>query len=163
MPGVPGAGGPAPKRQRRNRSKLAIEPIEVEAGGSAAAPEADPAWHPIAAGIYRSLAESAQSALYEPSDWAAAALLAESMSRELSPQPAVTKDGEVVMVSRPPRGSSMAAWQKALTALLVTEGDRRRARIEVQRPANDEERPADFTTLDDYRRRLRGFDDDPAG
>lgn len=162
MTGVPGAGGPVPKRQRRNRSKPAIAAVEVEACGSAAAPEADPAWHPIAAGIYRSLAQSAQSQLYQPSDWAVAALLAESMSRELSPQPVVTKDGEVTMVSRPPRGSSMAAWQKALTALLATEGDRRRAWIEVQRPASDEERPADFTTLDEYRRRLRGFDD-PAG
>ncbi len=159
MPGVPGAGGPAPKRQRRNRSKLAIEPIEVEAGGSAAAPEADPAWHPIAAGIYRSLAESAQSALYEPSDWAVAALLAESMSRELSPQPVVKKDGEVVMVSRPLRGSVVSAWLKALTALLATEGVRRRARVEVQRAASDEDSSGDFTTLEDYRRRLHGSDD----
>ncbi len=121
-------------------------------------PEPDPEWHPVAARIYRSLAQSAQSQLYQPSDWAVAALLAESMSRELSPQPVVMKDGEVVMVSRPLRGSVVSAWLKALTALLATEGDRRRARVEVQRAASEEDSSGDFTTLEDYRRQLRGAD-----
>jgi len=89
-----------------------------------------------------------------------AALLAESMSRELSPQPVVMKDGEVVMVSRPLRGSVVSAWLKALTALLATEGDRRRVRVEVQRPASEQDdEPAEFTTLEQYRRRLGGADD----
>ena len=63
--------------------------------------------HPAARRWFESLAESGQSAFYEPSDWATAYVLAETMSRELRPRVVgVTKDGDVIKLKprRKPRG-----------------------------------------------------------
>jgi hypothetical protein len=108
----------------------------------------------VAARWFRSLAGSGQAQFYEASDWAAAVVLAESMSRELNPQPVVTKDGDVTMVSMAPKAASVAAWLKGMSALLATEGDRRRAAIELERTAT-EEANGDVSWLDDARLRLR--------
>jgi hypothetical protein len=107
---------------------------------------------------YLSLEESGQARYYEPSDWAAAYLLAESMSRELKPQPIVDAAGKVHRVAMPPKAASVAAWLKGMTSLLVTEGDRRRAALELSRPKPDggEGGGADVTHLDDVRARLGG-------
>lgn len=67
-----------------------------------------------------SLAGSGQARFYEPSDWQTARYVAESMSRNLSAG----------------RFSSQhfAAVMSAMTDLLTTEGARRRARLELDRP-----------------------------
>lgn len=121
------------------------------------APLADPEWHPVAAAWFASLADSGQSRFYEPSDWATAVVLAESISRELKPQPLVIgvgKDAVLEMVSMPPKAASVAAWLKGMTALLATEGDRRRSALELHRPAGNGEEASDVTWLDDARARL---------
>ncbi|MEX2408861.1 MAG: hypothetical protein WD489_07120 [Rhodovibrionaceae bacterium] len=102
--------------------------------------------------------KSGQSRFYEESDWATAYLLAEAISRELKPQPiGNTEDGEVVYASLPPKGASLAAWLKAMSSLLVTEGDRRRARLELQAPSEvDPQEEAAVADLDEYRKRLGG-------
>jgi hypothetical protein len=157
MPGVKGAGGPPPKRsdQRRRTNEPAKPTIKAPTSGSVEIPAADETWHPVALQWYRSLARSGQSAFYTESDWATAYTVAESMSREFSPQPIVDKDGGVTMVSLPPKGASLAAWLRAMTALLVTEGDRRRAGLELHREPAVEEANADVSELDEYRSRLR--------
>lgn len=104
---------------------------------------------------FESLARSGQSAFYEPADWATAVVVAESMSRELKPQPVVVAGGEVRMVELPPKAASVAAWLKGMTALLATEGDRRRALMELQRPKPGGEDGVDVSWIDDARRRLR--------
>ena len=124
-------------------------------------PAASKDWHPIARRWYRSLAESGQSAYYEPSDWATAHLIAESISRDLKPQPIGVhpETGKAVMATIPMKGASLAAYLKAMTALLVTEGDRRRSRVELERPVTgDEEESGDVSWLDDARARLRAAD-----
>lgn len=161
-----GERGPVPKRsdQRRRTNKPAKPvtkaPSKRAAKGSAPKTSAthrpDPKWHPVAKRWFSSLARSGQSAFYEPSDWAAAFVIAESISRELHPQPVVDGDGNVTMVSFPPKGASLAAWLKGMSSLLVTEGDRRRASLELQRPGAGEEASADVSELDEYRRRLQG-------
>jgi hypothetical protein len=83
-------------------------------------PEPDPNWHDIATDWYLSLRESGQAAFYEPSDWAMARYAAELMSRGLSSD-------------RPPNGQYVAALNSVMTSLLTTEGDRRRARMELER------------------------------
>lgn len=121
-------------------------------------PPPDPQWHPVAAQWFESLVRSGQSAFYEPSDWAMAVVVAEAMSRELHPQPVVVGNGpgaRVEMLVLPPKSASIAAWLKAATALLVTEGDRRRLSMELQRPVA-EKGDDDVAWLDDARRRLRG-------
>jgi hypothetical protein len=100
-------------------------------------PGPDELWHPIATDWYLSLRESGQAAFYEPSDWAMARYAAELMSRGLSSD-------------RPPNGQYVAALNSVMTSLLTTEGDRRRARMELERkPAVPQ--LASVSPLDSYR------------
>jgi hypothetical protein len=119
-------------------------------------PPASKDWHPIARDWYRSLAKSGQQEHYQQSDCATAYLIAESISRDLKPQPIGVhpETGEAVMATIPMKGASLAAYLRAFTALMVTEGDRRRARVELERgqPQPDESVP----NLDDFRDRLSG-------
>lgn len=154
-----GTRGPAPKRsdQRRRENKPSQEIVEVYGAAQVERPRVNSQWHPVAKRWFESLAFSGQSRFYEPSDWAAAYVLAESISRELKPQVVgVTDEGEAVRAHVPPKGASLAAWLKGMTALLVTEGDRRRASVELQRPITDsDEGDGDVSWIDDARRRLR--------
>lgn len=156
MTGVPGSGGPVPKRSSQRRRSNSPDTVTAETAGATGSPEADPSWHPVAVRWFESLADSGQSTFYEPSDWATAWVVAESISRELSPQPVIDKDGNVTMVSFPPKGASLAAWLKAMTSLMVTEGDRRRARLELERTSTVGEVAGGVSELDEYRRRFAG-------
>lgn len=155
-----GTRGPAPKRsdQRRRRNAPARPVKSATASTKRGRPPVDAKWHPIVKRWYLSLEASGQSKFYEPSDWALAAILAESMTRELTPQPLhdaagrpiLDAKGKPVMVARPPRGAALAAWLKGMSALLVTEGDRRRLMIELEvpgAPAAAGDQPAPVTDL----------------
>lgn len=103
----------------------------------------DGRWHELARDWYRSLADSAQSQFYEPSDWQTARILAELLSRAL-------KSGKVT-------AALIERWQIGATELLTTEGARRRVRMEIERPREGgEEATADVSDLELYRARLRG-------
>lgn len=157
MPGVKGAGGPPPKRQsQRRRVNKPEMPIETAKDGELVVPRAKRTWHPIAKLMYASLAKSGQSVFYTSSDWAAAYVMCESMSREFKPQPIAVGD-EVVMVELPPKAAAQTAWSKTLSGLMATEGDRRRLRLELVRQGQAEEPPHDdgVSELDEYRRRLQ--------
>lgn len=163
MPGVPGAGGPPPKRseQRRRRNEPAAgEPTQLDVDAEVIIPDADPDWHPVAAQWFESLKSSGQRHFYASSDWATAFVIAESISREMKPQPVTIGSGEdrvTEMVSVPPKGASLAAWLKGMTALLVTEGDRRRAAIELRKPkADGDEEAGSVSSLDAWRSRTDG-------
>jgi len=144
MTGAP--RGPVPKkdaeRRRRNKATDGGDSIEVQIvnldevlAGEVEIPAADSKWHPIARQFYDSLASSGQAIWLEPSDWSVAYILAESLSRDLNPQPIGINEetGKPVMATVPLKGSSLSAYLKAFSALLVTEGDRRRLRIELER------------------------------
>lgn len=124
--------GPVPKKdgQRRRRTEPAKGPATVAPGKPVTMPPPDPAWYPPMARWYESLAASGQSEFYASSDWMTAWVAADSMSRELLPQPLVV-DKEIRMVSLPPKAATFAAWLKACSALMATEGDRRRLRLEL--------------------------------
>jgi hypothetical protein len=168
MPGVPGAGGPVPKRsdQRRRRNKESKPESVQVAAPLPAVPVAAKGWHPVARAWYESLGKSGQAVFYEPSDWATAYLLAESMSRELKPQFVGMRTGfdeqgretsDPVIETLPMKGASLSAYLKAMTALLVTEGDRRRASLELDRaPVKKPADGSDVAELDAYRRRVAG-------
>lgn len=156
MPGVPGAGGPVPKRsdQRRRQNKPAV-PITRGRAEEVEIPEADENWHPVARRWFDSLARSGQSFYYQDSDWATAVLIAESMSRDLKPQVVgITEEGEPVRAVIPLKGASLSAYLKAMTVLLVTEGDRRRLRLELERNDEPQESGSEVTELDSFRSRL---------
>lgn len=134
-------------------------PVLTGTARAAKMPPADEKWHRIARRWYDSLAESGQSEFYESSDWALAQIVAESISRDLKPQVVGVNEetGEPVMAVIPMKGASLGAYLKSMTALMVSEGDRRRAGIELKRAAPEAE-PEDpkVAVLDEYRQRLSG-------
>ena len=146
--------GPIPKRseERRRENKPSTPLDKVDAVGPVAIPKANPKWHPVAKRIYESLKSSGQWQFYEASDWAAAYLLAESLSRDLK----VKVVGEDILSGKkfrdyePLKGASLAAYLKGFAALGVTEGDRRRMGIEIDRKPQKPELAA-VTVMDEYR------------
>lgn len=139
MTGAP--RGPVPKKEaeRRRRNDDGVELIKINLdeliAGEVEVPAADPNWHPIATHFYESLQKSGQAIWLEPSDWSVAYILAESLSRDLKPQFVGMSEetGEAILMTIPLKGSSLSSYLKAFSALLVTEGDRRRLRIELER------------------------------
>lgn len=141
------ARGPAPKRdgQRRRANEPAGGMAEtVVMAGAVERPEADSSWHPVMVRWFESLGDSGQSVFYEPSDWAFAWVTAEALSKDLHAGDSIP-------------GSVMSAFHKACSLLLVTEGDRRRARLEIERGAVDSgELPENVSKLDEYKAKLSG-------
>ena len=134
-----GDRGPVPKRdgERRRRNKAETATTKVEMAGKVEAPDVDPTWHQIAADWYVSLRDSGQSRFFEPSDWAAARLVAHDLSRHL--------------VNKRPSSQWFAAVWSAMADLLTTEGARRRVRMEIERkPDADEGDLASVTPIDRY-------------
>jgi hypothetical protein len=117
-----GARGPVPKRSdqrvRRNKPDVAVE--KVETIGVVAVPELgfdDP--HFLTVDLYRSLSESAQARFYEPSDYQIARSVLHFLDQQFK-------------ASRP-SGQMVQSLFSQLTDLLLTEGARRRVRLEVER------------------------------
>ena len=139
MAGVPGKGGPVPKRsdQRRRRNKDNGEVVKVVSDGEVRGPDLKGQHCAVAKRFYEGLRRSGQAQFFEPSDWAAAELAVLAID-------AFVKRPSAVMLS---------SINSAMSNLLVTEGDRRRVRMELERPAEDEE-TADVSWIEDARRRL---------
>lgn len=135
------SSGPAPKREdervRRHEPAVATTRVNVVEliQNDVEIPVPNVEWHPIASMVFESLTGSAQCVYFEPSDWAAAYLLCESISRDLRPQVIAYDEIEhkVVKATKPIRGSNLTAYIKMMTNLLMTEVDRRRAGIEIER------------------------------
>lgn len=139
------ANGPAPKRTTQVRRRNKKDPVDtfVVAGKVEIPPAAD-GWHELAKDWYESLKLSGQAKYFEPSDWRAARILAEVMTKNL----------------RAKRFSAQlfqSVWS-AMGDLLSTEADRRRVRMEIEReldkPADDGD--SEVAHLDAYRRRVAG-------
>jgi hypothetical protein len=149
-----GEHGPIPKRseERRRRNKPESPAETVEVAGTVEMPPAPRGWHAIARGLYESLQDSGQSKFFEPSDWQAAYLLCESLSRDLKPQAVGVSlvTGKILKARQPLKGASLAAYLKAFSALGVAEGDRRRMGIEISR-RTDKPSLAPVTVMDEYR------------
>ncbi|WP_367572169.1 hypothetical protein [Streptomyces globisporus] len=139
-----GTRGPIPERSeaRRRRNKPDGPDLVQASSGPPEEipdlPEPDPLWHPIAADWYLSLRESGQSAFYEPSDWQMARYAAHVMS-------------QVLLSERGPNGQLVAALNSVMSSLLTTEGDRRRARMELERKKPAGAQLASVSPLDSYR------------
>lgn len=117
-----GTRGPIRKRsdQRIRRNKDEFPTEVIEAFGPVEIPPLDfPDPHPIVQDLYRSLSESAQSRYYEPSDWQYARL--------------ALHFADLLLKSDKPNGQILATVNQMLTSLLVSEGDRRRVQLEIER------------------------------
>lgn len=117
-----GSRGPVPKRsdERIRRNKDEVEITKIDAAGQVDQPPLDlddP--HPMIVDFWDSLGESAQSRFYEPSDWQFARFT-------LHFADGLVKSGR-------PSSQMLAAVNSALNDLLVSEGQRRRVRMEIER------------------------------
>lgn len=132
---------PIPKRSdQRRRRNLASAVDTVTMSEPVVVPElALTDVHPLAADMYESLKSSGQSQYFEPSDWQRARLMCEMLSRLLYA-------GKL---------SSMlyTAIQQDMAALLMTEADRRKLRLEIDRGAADTSaEDAKVSQMDSYRK-----------
>ena len=140
-----GTRGPVPARstQRRRRNTNPDGAVSRSKGAAKVVrPEADEDWHPLAQAYYKALAGSGQSAYFEPSDWAHAMVSCEILSRTLSA-------GRL-------SAQLYAAWTGDTQRLMVTEGDRRRLRLELDRPGAkaDPDKEAGVASMSEWRERL---------
>lgn len=141
--------GPIPKkdaeRRRRNKtpdsgentSAIPAEVVNLDEtiGGPVEIPVADPKWHSIAKQIWEAQQKSGQALWMEPSDWSMLYLLCESISRDLKPQVVGIDEteGKPILAAIPLKGASLNAYLKGFANLLMSEGERRRLRIELER------------------------------
>lgn len=113
--------GPIPKRSEERIRRNKVEGLEkVAVIGTVRRPPLDmPDAHPVTVDLYRSLSDSAQSRFYEPSDWQYAKFCMHFVDN-------ILKQGR-------PSAQLLAAVQTMLADLLVSEGARRRVRLEIER------------------------------
>ncbi|MFC4334075.1 phage terminase small subunit [Salininema proteolyticum] len=140
-----GERGPVPSRDtdlaRPRSRKGASETAATKAEGLPSfVPDPDPDWHPIARMLWDSLPDSGQSRFYQQSDWAFAYSICDDISH--------------FKRTKKRSGQMLTAIYSAMSSLLVTEGDRRRVRIELE---TDEDDTADTAVIaiEDYKRRLK--------
>lgn len=131
-----GARGPVPKRdEERVRRNIPEDPtVTVKMPGAVTVPDLGDVshlgeTHPIVVEMYDSMRESASVKYFEPTDWQFARLTLYTLNQELI---SAQHNG------RPVGAMKLTAINQMLSALLLTEGDRRRARLEIERaPSGD--------------------------
>lgn len=141
-----GIPGPTPNRSdqrvRRNKPKVPIQ--KVTAIGVIPIPDLcitdDLGVHPLVNDLFQSLKDSAQSKYYEPSDWHYARLALHFVNR--------------LLWSSRPSSEMLATVNSMLTSLLMTEGDRRRVRLEIERKPPGEIGQQEATVADMFKRAL---------
>lgn len=126
-----GLRGPAPKRaEERVRRNIPDNPTAtITTIGKVQIPEMGDLshlgeTHPLVVEMYDSIKQSAAVQFYEPTDWQFARLTLFTLNQELI---AAKHNG------KPVGAMKLTAINQMLSALLLTEGDRRRARVEVER------------------------------
>lgn len=138
--------GPIPKRdEERIRRNIPDNQIDkISAIGAVEIPELGDVshlgeTHPLITEMYESIKQSASVKYYEPTDWQFARLTLHTLNAELI---YARNNG------RPVGAMKLSAINQMLSALLLTEGDRRRARIEIERaPAESAGRVLDVTDM----------------
>lgn len=138
-----GDRGPIPNRSgdysRADNEHRAGRP-DVTKGEAkpATIPEPDPDWHPIARMLWDAALESGQSDFYQSTDWVFLYSVCEDLTHYKS------WDGKR-------NGQLLSTIYSALSELLITEGARRRVRIELEVPSTE---VAEVVDMDERRRRL---------
>lgn len=132
-----------------NRSEDLARPLERRGGDqqpvtkgrsrTATVPKLDLDWHPIAQLVWNGVIESGQADFYESSDYAVLYSICEDLSYYKN---AGRRSGQM-----------LATIYSALSSLLVTEGDRRRVRLELEGEPEGPDQ-AKVTILSDYRAKL---------
>lgn len=146
--------GPPPNRsgdlsRERDANRGDRIPLTKGTARPVTIPEPDENWHPIAQMIWASLLSSGQSDFYQDSDWAYAYHTCEELSN-------YKQNGS----GRGRNGQILATIDAMLGKLLIDEASRRRARIELEAPA-DPTPGAEVAVMEDYRNRMFAVPDLP--
>lgn len=170
--------GPPPKKEqeRRRRNKDGVETtiinLDETLAGEVEIPLPDENWEPLTRSFYDSFTRSGQAIWMEPTDWMTAYMLMEVLDRWLKPQDVkvgqigndrdeagggdITYVFEQKIIAMP--GATLNSILKGLTALMATEGDRRRLRIELERKKRlDEALAGDGKVVDIVQKRADVF------
>jgi hypothetical protein len=136
--------GPVPYRSdelSRERDANRSDKLPIKRGEmrEVKVPNAPRDWHPIARRFWDALKSSGQADFYQDSDWAFAYTLCDDLSYYKS--------------STKRSGQMLQTIMSAMERLLVTEADRRRARVELHEPEDDTPDAA-LVVMDGYRDRL---------
>lgn len=137
--------GPVPKRSderiRRNEDIIPVEKIETS--GTVEIPELNLPFgaSQMVVDFYDSLKRSAYSKYYEPSDWEYARLTCFIM--------------ETIVKTPKPSAEMYKALQTAMSSMLVTEGDRRRLRIEIVREQEKTQKDDMGEVVDMFMKRMQ--------
>lgn len=134
--------GPMPKRseERTRRNKPENEggvPLSKGERVPHRVPPADANWHPRAKQWYRSMSRSGMRDYYEVSDYEYARILCDALTEYY----------------KKPTAMMLATILQGMTSLGVTEGERRRMRIELEDP-KEAETSASLVAIDTYRAQL---------
>lgn len=165
--------GPVPEHQRRRRNKES-KPRSTGERKKVLWPAIPPQWHSIAKMLYSSAQSSGQTDFYQQSDVAYLYFVCDQVdyymrSGEVVPMWERDEDGKFVLddegekvpmldehgvQKRIATGKRSAMMLKSIfdqfEALLISEGDRRRLRMELKEPEPDEE-PPEMIILADYK------------
>lgn len=121
----------ADRADRPDLKKGELRPVRI--------PHPDPDWHPIATMVYKGLRSSGMADFYQNSDWAIAWSLCEDLS--------------VYKKSGKRSGQMLQVIYSTFSTLGISEGDRRRMRIELDEP--EVESTASVTAIDEYKAALQ--------
>lgn len=119
------------KAERGEVTKGTLRPVNIPTG--------DPGWHPVAMRVWDAMKNSGQADFYQESDWAFAYSLMDDLSYYKN--------------SGKRSGQMLQSIYSAMERLLLTEADRRRARIELSEP-EDKGEAASVTAINNARAAL---------
>ncbi|WKW87222.1 terminase small subunit [Mycobacterium phage Chargerpower] len=147
-----GTRGPIGKRdEERVRRNVPENPTEtVVVHGAVVIPELgditfNGETHPLISDMYEAIKASAAVKYYEPTDWQFARLALYTLNQELI----FARD-----LGKPIGAMKLTAINQMLSALLLTEGDRRRVRLEIERAPSDSPAGKVLDVTDALRQRL---------
>lgn len=130
MPTVPNRSSDLAPGSERARKSRGTDQITKAKAGAVSIPDADPEWARAARMMWDSMLESGGSAFFESSDYATLYLICDQIDYLYRQN----KDGSTK--NRSPE--MFKAILAGLGNLLATEGDRRKLRIELERPDDED-------------------------
>lgn len=159
-----GLTGPIPNKENdlarpRERKGADVQPVTHGTLLDVTIPNPDPEWHQVVRMAWDALATSGMRDFYQNTDWAHAYIVLNELDAYLRPGidkvaslKASKEAGYDVVVRYPERrlsGMTFTSIMSALTSLGMTEGDRRRMRIELEVPK--EEHDAQLYAIHGYK------------
>lgn len=116
---------PVPKRSDQRRRRNSKPAQKAAAGADVVIPDAPEHWGDLARDWFAGVAVSGQAQFYEQSDWAMAVAAGELLNEWQN-------CGRVTLITE---------WRQICTTLLLTEGDRRKHYLELEKAVEDDGRP----------------------